>query len=170
MESGRPFFLRMKIFTDLALANSYNSAVQKFEANCCFFCSDPVDGKEATCTLCGSIVCVGSVAGGAGCISADSLTPLFRSRFECPTCILVRKKVETKVIPYIIAGGALRRTPKMNWPLLLIGLELSQINSLAIRILELRINSSYTCNKKNVRPVIIFSSFCYLFFNEPSLN
>lgn len=127
---------------------SYHNAITKFEANCCFYCSDPLEDNGAICIHCGSIMCIGSEPGGFGCILANTLAD--EENFECPNCITM-KSVGSRIIPYYIAGSGLRRTPKMNWPALIITLKLEEIDSPAIGMLDLIISSSYRSQLENVR-------------------
>ena len=98
-------------------------------------------------------MCTAVKSGGFGCIGADTLKD--RSNFECPVCITANSNVETGIIPYYIAGSGLRRIPKIAWPVVLIGLQLLNIDSIAIKVLEFIMKNHYSPNEQNVSVMIL---------------
>jgi hypothetical protein len=116
----------------------------------CFFCSDPCDPRNSViCIRCGALMCMATHIGAAGCIGAQTLE-VIRSRFECPVCIGSGKS-DTVVTPYYLTGSGLRRTPKILWPLLLIGIQLRNLDSLVLKLVQLTTESNYRLDQEHVR-------------------
>jgi hypothetical protein len=121
-----------------------------FGVKCCFFCSDPCDpNNSAICIRCGALICISTRIGGAGCIGSRTLT-VDRSLFECPVCI-GSPKTHTSLLPYYLAGSGLRRTPKIPWPVLLVGIQLKNLDSLVLKLLSATAESNYILDREHVR-------------------
>lgn len=137
----------------LAPLGNYFEAMKRFGVKFCFFCSDPCDPcdprSSAMCIRCGALICISLQTGAAGCIGAQTLEG-DRSRFECPVCI-GSGRTETAVLPYYLAGSGLRRTPKIPWPLLLIGIQLKNLDSLVLKLVGLTTASNYVLDEEHVR-------------------
>lgn len=112
-------------------------------------------------------MCIASRPGGAGCIAAGTMG-VNLSRFECPVCI-GSGKTETLTLPYYLAGSALRRTPKIAWPLLLLSVQLKNLDSLILKMVSLTMESNYVNDKEWVRfpetslsPALMFEKHSYI--------
>ena len=73
-----------------------------------------------------------------------------RSLFECPVCI-GSPKSQTSILPYYLAGSGLRRRPKIPWPVLLIGIQLKNLDSLVLKTLSATAESNYILDREHVR-------------------
>jgi hypothetical protein len=136
--------------TGLAPPNNYIDALNQFGAKYCHFCSDPCDPQSsAICIRCGSLICISLRMGAAGCIGAQTLE-VDQSRFECPVCIGT-SKTDTVVLPYYLVGSGLRRTPKISWPLLLVGIQLKNLQSLVLKLVQFTMESNYVLDQEHVR-------------------
>jgi hypothetical protein len=93
-------------------------------------------------------MCIATRIGGAGCIGANTLE-VNLSNFECPACI-GSSRTQTAVLPYFLAGSGLRRAPKISWPLLLIGIQLKNLDSLVLDLVQRTMLSNYVLYPEHV--------------------
>lgn len=127
----------------------YSDSVKKFGAKFCFFCSDPYNPKNSViCITCGAIMCIASEIGAAGCIGARTME-VEKTKFECPVCL--KRNNKRSVLPYYLVGSALRRTPKIGWPLLLLAVQLKNLDSLVLKLVSLTMESLYASDEEWVR-------------------
>ncbi|KAM6491895.1 hypothetical protein JOM56_012533 [Amanita muscaria] len=91
---------------------TYEAELQKHGRLYCHFCQEPAQREEAQKT------------GGNGCIAFGTLA-LSSGPFVCHPCHLARKRAPS----YRVKGFGLRRGPKMTWPIFILGLQLSSVDT-----------------------------------------
>ena len=121
-----------------------------FGAKFCLFCTDLCDPNNSViCICCGALICISTCIGGAECIGLRTLT-VDRSLFECPVCI-GSSTTDTSLLPYYLARSGLWRTLKIQWPILLVAIQLKNLDSLVLKLLLATAESNYILDREHVR-------------------
>lgn len=123
----------------------------------CHFCTNPISWPWfRTCSTCGALICIAKVAGGLGCVAADSIKEV--PQFDCHECL---KRVKGPVVvPYRLAGQGILGPAKLTWPLLFIPMKLLNLDSPALDLTTMACKVEYLQTPEHVHFILLTVLCC----------